>query len=173
MLHDFGMWMIHACMAMFGSPSTISLSVCLSLNLSWIWGRCRWCTAMIPLVPLWYHLVWWMLSPVLPPSPCPDHPYCSPRSFWFSQTTLLWGKSLCCCGCKFSRAYDRFATVPKTLLKTLKFWKSLNSIYDPGSRPQKSPKIAQKKDHSFNCGLLSAKGDTLSYNDQSCFLSRR
>ena len=97
------------------------------------------------LVPLWYHLVWWMLSPVLLPSPCPDHPYCSPRSFWFSQTTLLWGKSLCCCGCKFSRAYDRFATVPKKLLKTLKFWKSLNSLYDPGSRPQKSPKIAQKR----------------------------
>ena len=146
-------------------------------------GTCGWCTAMI-LVPLWYLLVWWMLSPILPPSPCPDHPYCSPRSFWFSQTTLFWGKSFYCCGCKFSRAYDRFTTVAETrlqwrsdfqsgsrvlkgwtfsylylwhtmwfhakkLLRTLKFWKSLNSLCKSGSRPQKSPKKAQKTDHSI------------------------
>ena len=31
------------------------------------------------------------------------------------------------------------------LLKTLKFWKSLNSLCKSGSRPQKSPKKAQKR----------------------------
>ena len=35
------------------------------------------------------------------------------------------------------------------LLKTLKFWKSLNSLCKSGSRPQKSPKKAQKTDHSI------------------------
>ena len=35
------------------------------------------------------------------------------------------------------------------LLKTLKFWKSLNSLCKSGSRPQKSPKNAQKTDHSI------------------------
>ena len=124
-MHDFGMWMIHACMTMFGSSSTISLSVCLFLYHG-ILGRCGWFTTMI-LVPLWYHLVWWMLSPILPPSPCPDHPYCSPRSFWFSQTTLFWGKSFYCCGCKFSRAYDRFTTVAET-------WLQWRSDFQSGSR---------------------------------------
>ena len=33
----------------------------------------------------------------------------------------------------------------KKLLKTLKFWKSLNSLCKSGSRPQKSPKKAQKR----------------------------
>ena len=37
----------------------------------------------------------------------------------------------------------------KKLLKTLKFWKSLNSLCKSGSRPQKSPKKAQKTDHSI------------------------
>ena len=37
----------------------------------------------------------------------------------------------------------------KKLLKTLKFWYSLNSLCKSGSRPQKSPKIAQKTDHSI------------------------
>ena len=37
----------------------------------------------------------------------------------------------------------------KKLLKTLKFWKLLNSLCKSGSRPQKSPKIAQKTDHSI------------------------
>ena len=37
----------------------------------------------------------------------------------------------------------------KKLLKTLKFWKSLNSLCKSGSRPQKSPKIAQKTDLSI------------------------
>ena len=36
----------------------------------------------------------------------------------------------------------------KKLLRTLKFWKSLNSLCKSGSRPQKSPKKAQKTDHS-------------------------
>ena len=35
------------------------------------------------------------------------------------------------------------------LLKTLKFWKSLNSLCKSGSWPQKSPKKAQKTDHSI------------------------
>ena len=35
------------------------------------------------------------------------------------------------------------------LLKTLEFWKSLNSLYDPGSRAQKSPQIPQKTLHSI------------------------
>ena len=35
------------------------------------------------------------------------------------------------------------------LLKTLKFWKSLNLLCKSGSRPQKSPKKAQKMDHSI------------------------
>ena len=34
-------------------------------------------------------------------------------------------------------------------LKTLKFWKSLISLYNLGSRPQKAPKTAQKTDHSI------------------------
>ena len=37
----------------------------------------------------------------------------------------------------------------KKLLRTLKFWKSLNSLCKSGSRPQKSPKKAQKTDHSI------------------------
>ena len=37
----------------------------------------------------------------------------------------------------------------KRLLKTLKFWKSLNSLWKSGSRPQKLPKKAQKTDHSI------------------------
>ena len=37
----------------------------------------------------------------------------------------------------------------KKLLKTLKFWKSLNSLCKSGSQPQKSPKKAQKTDHSI------------------------
>ena len=37
----------------------------------------------------------------------------------------------------------------KKLLKTLKFWKSLNSLCKSGSQPQKSPKITQKTDHSI------------------------
>ena len=37
----------------------------------------------------------------------------------------------------------------KKLLKTLIFWKSLNSLCKSGSRPQKSPKKAQKTDHSI------------------------
>ena len=37
----------------------------------------------------------------------------------------------------------------KKLLKTLKFWKSPNSLCKSGSRPQKSPKKAQKTDHSI------------------------
>ena len=37
----------------------------------------------------------------------------------------------------------------KKLLKTLKFWKSLNLLCKSGSRPQKSPKKAQKTDHSI------------------------
>ena len=37
----------------------------------------------------------------------------------------------------------------KKLLKTLKFWKSLNSLCKSGSGPQKSPKKAQKTDHSI------------------------
>ena len=35
------------------------------------------------------------------------------------------------------------------LLKTLIFWKSLNSLCKSGSWPQKSPKKAQKTDHSI------------------------
>ena len=35
------------------------------------------------------------------------------------------------------------------LLKTLKFWKSLNLLYKSGSRPQKSPKKSPKTDHSI------------------------
>ena len=35
------------------------------------------------------------------------------------------------------------------LLKTLKFWKSLNSLYKSASRPQKWPKLAQKTTHSI------------------------
>ena len=37
----------------------------------------------------------------------------------------------------------------KNLLKTLKFWKSLNSLCKSGSRPQKSPKKGQKTDDSI------------------------
>ena len=37
----------------------------------------------------------------------------------------------------------------KKLLKTLKFWKSLISLCKSGSPPQKSPKKAQKTDHSI------------------------
>ena len=37
----------------------------------------------------------------------------------------------------------------KKLLRTLKFWKSLNSLCKSGSRPQKSPKKAQKTDRSI------------------------
>ena len=37
----------------------------------------------------------------------------------------------------------------KNLLKTLKFWKSLNSLCKSGSRPQKSQKKTQKMDHSI------------------------
>ena len=41
----------------------------------------------------------------------------------------------------------------RTLLRTLKFWKSLSSLYNLGSRAQKGPKIPQN-DGSLNRDLL-------------------
>ena len=42
----------------------------------------------------------------------------------------------------------------KKLLKTLKFWKSLNSLCKSGSRPQKSPKKSPKTDNSIAIYLI-------------------
>ena len=46
----------------------------------------------------------------------------------------------------------------KKLLKTIRFWKSLNSSYKSGSWPQKSPKIAQKMNPSIAIYSIFWKG---------------
>ena len=57
----------------------------------------------------------------------------------------------------------------KKSLKTLKFWKSLNLLCKSGSRPQKSPKKAQKTDHSI--AIYSIFGIGMVYF--GCLMSRR
>ena len=55
-----------------------------------------------------------------------------------------------------SLAYNAMWFHAEKLLKTLKFWKSLTSLYKSGSRPQKSRKIPKKTLHSIAiCSFFS------------------
>ena len=51
----------------------------------------------------------------------------------------------------------------KKLLRTLKFWKSLNSLCKSGSQPQKSPKKSPKNGSGFTQIFESTGGSTFTF----------